>query len=51
MIEKYLLIFSVIKKIERVGDQNIKIGEVIIVYLEAEVLKQRKKKGPAKQSK
>ncbi len=51
MIEQYLLLFSVIKKIERVGDLITNIGEEIIFYLEAEVLKHRKKKGPSKPSK
>jgi phosphate transport system protein len=41
----------VIKKIERVGDLITNIGEEIIFYLEAEVLKHRKKKGPSKPSK
>lgn len=51
LIDEYLLLFSVIKKIERVGDLITNIGEEIIFYLEAEVLKHRKKKGPSKPSK
>lgn len=51
LIDQYLLLFSVIKKIERVGDLITNIGEEIIFYLEAEVLKHRKKKGPSKPNK
>lgn len=43
-IEEYLLLFSVIKKIERIGDLITNIAEEIIFYLEAEVLKHAKKK-------
>lgn len=48
LIEQYLLLFSVIKKIERVGDLITNIAEEIIFYIEAEVLKHSKKKGPSK---
>ncbi|MCG9972075.1 phosphate signaling complex protein PhoU [Christiangramia crocea] len=48
LIEQYLLLFSVIKKIERVGDLITNIAEEIIFYMEAEVLKHSKKKGPKK---
>lgn len=44
LIEQYLLLFSVIKKIERIGDLITNIGEEIIFYHEAEILKHRKKK-------
>lgn len=43
-IDQYLLLFSVIKKIERVGDLITNIAEEIIFYMEAEVLKHGKKK-------
>ncbi|MCM8570554.1 phosphate signaling complex protein PhoU [Gramella jeungdoensis] len=48
LISQYLLLFSVIKKIERVGDLITNIAEEIIFYMEAEVLKHSKKKGPKK---
>lgn len=48
LIDQYLLLFSVIKKIERVGDLITNIAEEIIFYMEAEVLKHSKKKGPKK---
>lgn len=48
LIDQYLLLFSVIKKIERVGDLITNIAEEIIFYIEAEVLKHSKKKGPKK---
>jgi phosphate transport system protein len=41
---KALILLSVIKKCERVGDLLKNIAEEIIFYLEAEVLKHRKKK-------
>ena len=44
LIDQYLLLFSVIKKIERTGDLITNIAEDVIFYLEAEVLKHRKKK-------
>lgn len=43
-IKQYLLLFSVIKKVERIGDLLTNIAEEIIFYLEAEVLKHNKKK-------
>ena len=39
-----LLLFSVIKKVERIGDLITNIAEEIIFYLDAEVLKHNKKK-------
>ncbi len=47
-IEQYLLLFSVIKKLERIGDLVTNIAEEIIFFREAEVLKHRKKKGTRK---
>ncbi|MFV8224452.1 phosphate signaling complex protein PhoU [Christiangramia aquimixticola] len=47
-IDQYLLLFSAIKKIERVGDLITNIAEEIIFYMEAEVLKHSKKKGSKK---
>lgn len=44
LIDQYLLLFSVIKKTERIGDLITNIAEEIIFYREAEVLKHRKKK-------
>ena len=43
-IDQYLLLFSVIKKVERIGDLITNIGEEIIFHLEAEILKHSKKK-------
>lgn len=43
-VAEYLLLFSVIKKIERIGDLITNIAEEIIFHLEAEVLKHNKKK-------
>jgi len=43
-INQLLLLFAVIKKIERVGDLIKNIAEEIIFYLDAEVLKHKKKK-------
>ena len=48
LIDQYLLLFSVIKKIERIGDQITNIAEEIIFYRESEVLKHRKRKGSLK---
>lgn len=42
-IDKYLLLFSTIKKIERVGDLAKNIAEETIFYTEAKVLKHKKK--------
>lgn len=47
-IEKYLLLFSVIKKIERVGDLAKNVAEETIFYTEAKVLKHQKKMDKAK---
>lgn len=44
IISEALLIFSVIKKLERVGDLIKNIAEEIIFYIDAEVLKHRKTK-------
>jgi len=44
VIDQTLLLFAVIKKYERVGDLIKNIAEEIIFYLEAEVLKHKKKK-------
>ncbi|MEX0997646.1 MAG: phosphate signaling complex protein PhoU [Flavobacteriaceae bacterium] len=43
-IEQFLLLFSVIKKVERIGDLITNIAEEIIYYREAEVIKHPKKK-------
>src|SRR5690606_16507118 len=47
-IDQFLLLFSVIKKLERIGDLVTNIAEEIIFFREAEVLKHRKKKGVRK---
>jgi phosphate transport system protein len=39
-----LVLFSVIKKLERVGDLLKNVGEEIIFYIEADVVKHKKKK-------
>ena len=44
LIDQFLLLFSVIKKLERIGDLVTNIAEEIIFFREAEVLKHRKKK-------
>jgi phosphate transport system protein len=44
IISEALLLFSVIKKMERVGDHIKNIAEEIIFYIDAEVLKHSKKK-------
>ena len=44
IIDEALLIFSTLKKLERVGDLLKNISEGIIFYLEAEVLTHKKKK-------
>jgi len=44
IIEDALLIFSIVKKLERVGDLIKNIAEEIIFYIDAEVLKHKKKK-------
>lgn len=45
LIDQFLLLFSVIKKVERIGDLVTNIAEEIIFFREAEVLKHKKKKG------
>ncbi len=44
LIDQFLLLFSMIKKLERIGDLATNIAEEIIFYREAEVLKHQKKK-------
>ncbi len=44
IISEALVLFSVIKKFERVGDLLKNIAEEIIFYIDAEILKHRKKK-------
>lgn len=44
LIDQFLLLFSVIKKVERIGDLMTNIAEEIIFFREAEVVKHRKKK-------
>jgi len=44
IIKEALILFSVVKKLERVGDLIKNIAEDIIFYTDAEVLKHRKKK-------
>ncbi|PCJ92824.1 MAG: phosphate transport system regulatory protein PhoU [Flavobacteriaceae bacterium] len=44
IIKEALLLFSVVKKLERVGDLIKNIAEEIIFYVDAEVLKHTKKK-------
>jgi len=44
IINEALILFSVIKKLERVGDLLKNIAEEIIFYMEAEVLKHQRKK-------
>ena len=44
LIHDALLLFSVVKKLERVGDLIKNIAEEIIFYIDAEVLKHKKKK-------
>lgn len=44
IIKEALFLFSVIKKLERVGDLIKNIAEEIIFYTDAEILKHRKKK-------
>lgn len=43
-IDQFLLLFSVIKKLERIGDHFSNIAEEIIFFREAEVVKHKKKK-------
>ncbi len=44
IIAEALLVFSVIKKLERVGDHLKNVAEEIIFYIDAEILKHNKKK-------
>lgn len=44
LIDQYLLLFSVIKKTERIGDLITNIAEEIIFYRDAEILKHKGKK-------
>lgn len=44
VIDQTLLLFAVIKKLERVGDLIKNVAEEIIFYIDAEVLKHKKKK-------
>ncbi|MBT8384793.1 MAG: phosphate signaling complex protein PhoU [Bacteroidia bacterium] len=44
VIHDALLVFSVVKKLERVGDLIKNVAEEIIFYIDAEVLKHKKKK-------
>ena len=48
LIDQFLLLFSIIKKLERIGDLVTNIAEEIIFFREAEVLKHKKKKGVRK---
>lgn len=43
-IQQYLYLFSIIRKLERVGDLTKNIAEEIIFYIEAKVLKHKKDK-------
>lgn len=43
-IKNYLNLLSIIRKLERVGDQTKNIAEEIIFYIEAKVLRHKKKK-------
>ena len=44
IIQPALLLFSVVKKFERIGDLIKNIAEEIIFYVDAEVLKHKRKK-------
>ena len=44
LIDQFLLLFTIIKKLERVGDLATNIAQEIIFYREAEVLKHQKEK-------
>ena len=44
IIDQAFILFSVVKKFERVGDLIKNIAEEIIFYIDAEVLKHQKKK-------
>jgi phosphate transport system protein len=43
-IQNYLYLLSIIRKLERVGDLSKNIAEELIFYIEAKVIKHRKKK-------
>jgi phosphate transport system protein len=43
-IQNYLNLLSIIRKLERVGDQTKNIGEEVIFYTEAKILRHSKKK-------
>lgn len=47
-IQQYLYLFSIIRKLERVGDLTKNVAEEIIFYIEAKVLKHKKDKGDKK---
>ena len=44
IIAEALILFSVVKKLERVGDLIKNVAEEIIFYIDAEVVKHKKKK-------
>ena len=46
LVDQYLLLFSVLKKLERIGDHLTNIAEEIIFIREAEIVKHRKPKKP-----
>lgn len=48
-IQQYLYLFSIIRKLERVGDLTKNVAEEIIFYIEAKVLKHKKDKGDKNQ--
>jgi phosphate transport system protein len=47
-IQQYLYLFSIIRKLERVGDLTKNAAEEIIFYIEAKVLKHKKDKSKSK---
>lgn len=47
-IRQYLYLFSIIRKLERVGDLTKNVAEEIIFFIEAKVLKHKKDKGKDK---
>lgn len=49
-IQQYLYLFSIIRKLERVGDLTKNIAEEIIFYIEAKVLKHKKDKSKGSES-
>ena len=44
IVDEAFIVFSVVKKLERVGDLIKNIAEEIIFYIDAEILKHKKKK-------